>query len=108
ELLNRSLAHPWFGLGLEQDSRITIIDAGIFHHAHNSWVDIFYYTGAVGLLLAVWHLVLILRTFTLDKTLLPVYLWFIFGCLCLFTNGAGLLTRPDAQWLMYWIPAGLI
>ncbi len=80
----------------------------MFHHAHNSWIDILYYTGLIGLILALWHWVLLARSFSRDRDILPLYLWLAFGSLCLFTNGSSLLTRPDAQWLMYWVPAGLL
>ena len=108
ELLDRSLERPLFGLGLERDSRIIIPDVDVFHHAHNSWIDILYYTGLIGLLLALWHWVLLARSFSRDRDILPLYLWLAYGSLCLFTNGSSLLTRPDAQWLMYWVPAGLL
>lgn len=108
ELLDRSLERPLFGLGLERDSRIIIPDVDVFHHAHNSWIDILYYTGLIGLLLALWHWVLLAKSFSRDRDILPLYLWLAYGSLCLFTNGSNLLTRPDAQWLMYWVPAGLL
>ena len=108
ELLQRVPGHLLFGIGYYEDSRILIADVGVFHHAHNSWLDILYYGGALGLLLALWHGVLLARTFSCDRDLLPLYLWWVYGCLCLLTNGSSLLTRPDAQWLMYWVPAGLL
>lgn len=108
ELIHRSIEHPFFGLGLEYNSRIIIPDVDVFHHAHNSWIDILYYTGLVGLLLALWHLLLLLRSFNKSPDILPVYLWLIFGCLCQFTNGSTFMTAPDAKWWMYWVPAGLL
>jgi O-antigen ligase len=108
ELLDRARERPLFGLGLERDARIIIPDVDVFHHAHNSWIDILYYTGLMGLLLALWHWVLLARSFSRDQDSLPLYLWLAYGSLCLFTNGSSLLTRPDAQWLMYWVPAGLL
>lgn len=108
EVLTRTLERPLFGIGLEQNARIIIPDVDVFHHAHNSWIEILYYTGAVGLSLALWHGVLLARSVTRDPDILPLYLWLAYGCLCLFTNGSHLLTRPDAQWLMYWVPAGLL
>lgn len=108
ELLFRSLEHPFFGLGYEQDARIIIPDVDVFHHAHNSWIDTMYYCGLVGLILAVWHGVLIASSFVRNENIMPFYIWWIFGCLCLLTNGSSLLTRPDAQWFMYWVPAGLL
>ena len=108
ELISRSLARPLFGLGYVQDSRIIIPDVDVFHHAHNSWIDILYYCGLVGLMLAVWHGALIANSFVRNENIMPLYIWWIFGCLCLMTNGSSLLTRPDAQWFMYWVPAGLL
>lgn len=108
ELFLRILERPFFGVGLEHDARIIIPDVDVFHHAHNSWIDILYYTGLCGLLLAVWHWALLLRTFSRHRDILPIYLWLAYGCLCLFTNGSGLLTRPDAQWWVYWVPAGIL
>lgn len=108
ELISRSLERPFFGLGYVQDSRIIIPDVDVFHHAHNSWIDILYYCGLVGLLLALWHGALIAKSFVRNENIMPLYIWWIFGCLCLLTNGSSLLTRPDAQWFMYWVPAGLL
>ncbi|WP_323813143.1 O-antigen ligase family protein [Cellvibrio sp. NN19] len=108
DVLQRGLEHPLFGIGYEQNSRITLTNGDIYHHAHNSWVDIFYYCGLVGLLLAVWHGLLMVRSFVRDENIMPLYIWWIFGCLCLMTNGSSLLTRPDDQWFMYWVPAGLL
>lgn len=108
ELLQRSLTHPFIGIGYEQNSRITIAGVDVFHHAHNSWIDILYYSGLIGLGLVSWHGWLVARSYSRDKDVLPLYLWWVYGCICLFSNGSSLLTRPDAQWLMYWIPAGLL
>lgn len=108
ELIFRSSERPFFGLGYVQDARIIIPDVDVFHHAHNSWIDILYYCGLVGLMLAVWHGVLIASSFVRNENIMPLYIWWIFGCLCLLTNGSSLLTRPDAQWFMYWVPAGLL
>jgi hypothetical protein len=100
--------HLFFGIGMEAEARLIIPDVDVFHHAHNSWIDILYYAGSIGLGLALWHLFLLLRSFSREKDVLPLYLWLVYGCICLFSNGSTLLTRPDAQWLMYWVPAGLL
>lgn len=108
ELFSRALENPLFGIGYEENSRIIIPDVDVFHHAHNSWVDILYYSGLIGLALALWHWLLLLRSFSRDRDILPLYLWLAYGCICLFSNGSSLLTRPDQQWLMYWVPAGIL
>lgn len=108
EILTRVIENPFFGIGMEHDARIIIPDVDVFHHSHNSWIDIVYYTGLVGLGLACWHLSLLLSCYSRNPAILPVYLWLIYGCLCLFTNGSNLLTAPGAQWWMYWVPACLL
>jgi hypothetical protein len=108
ELICRSLENMVFGIGLENDARIIIPDVDVFHHAHNSWIDILYYSGWCGLALGLWHLLILLRGFTKKTEILPIYLWFIFGCMCQFTNGSALISAPDAEWWMYWVPAGLL
>lgn len=100
--------HLFFGIGMEAEARLIIPDVDVFHHAHNSWIDILYHAGSIGLALALWHLTLLLRSFSRDRDILPLYIWLVYGCICLFSNGSTLLTRPDAQWLMYWVPAGLL
>jgi len=107
-LVYRVPHHLFFGIGMEAEARIIIPDVDVFHHAHNSWIDVLYHVGSIGLALALWHLVLLLRSFTRDRDILPLYMWLIYGCICLFSNGSTLLTRPDAQWLLYWVPAGLL
>lgn len=107
ELLERAQENPVFGIGYAENSRI-VVDAYEFHHAHNSWVDILYYGGLVGLALSMWHGLLLLRGFSRDEDILPLYLWLAYGCICLFSNGSSLLTRPDQQWFMYWVPAGIL
>lgn len=108
ELFQRVCDNLWFGLGMEIDSRISITNVGVFHHAHNSWIDILYYSGICGLLLALWHLGLLLCRFSTHPDVLPVYMWLIFGCINLFTNGSTLLAAPDAEWLLYWVPAAIL
>ncbi|MBE8716235.1 O-antigen ligase family protein [Cellvibrio polysaccharolyticus] len=98
---------PWVGSGSLADDHMTI-PSGFFHHPHNAWLDIFYRNGLVGLALAVTHLALLLRWFSRDKILLPLYLWLCFGCLCLFTDSRVLFWELNAKWFLYWIPAGLI
>jgi hypothetical protein len=108
-VLARVYEVPLFGIGAEYNARLTIPDVGIFHHAHNSWLDILYFSGLVGVFIALYHLWLLLSVFKRDSaTILPLYLWFVFGCICLFTNGPHLLMPINAHWWVYWIPVGLL
>jgi O-antigen ligase len=98
----------WFGLGVSKDTKLIIADVGIFHHAHNAYLDTLYRTGVFGLILLVAHLGVLLRCWRKNKQLLPLYLWLVFGVLCVMSNTRILFWQLDAKWFLYWIPAGLI
>lgn len=109
EIFFRSIhEHFLFGVGMEKEGRIIIPDLGVFNHAHNAWLDIFYRTGVVGLILALIHLFYILNNFSTSKKLLPLYLWLMYGCLTAMVDSRGFFWQIDVRWFMYWIPAGLI
>lgn len=108
-LLARAFEFPLFGIGAQYDARIIIPDVDVFHHAHNSWIDILYFSGLIGLFIALCHLQLLLSVFKRNSTtILPLYLWLVFGCISLFTNGPHLLMPINAHWWVYWIPVGLL
>lgn len=98
---------PWLGSGSVLDDHLTLA-IGDYHHPHNAWLDIFYRNGLIGLALALAHLLLLWRYFGRDRTLVPLYLWFGFGCICLLTDSRVLFWELNAKWFLYWIPAGLI
>lgn len=109
EVFWRSLCeHSLFGQGMEKDGRIIIPDVDVFNHAHNAWLDMFYRTGLIGLFLSLLHLGYIFRNFSRAPTLIPLYLWLIFGCLTCVVDSRGFFWQIDAKWFLYWIPAGLI
>ncbi|MGN0922408.1 MAG: O-antigen ligase family protein [Cellvibrio sp.] len=107
-LLARTYENAFFGIGALYDPRIIVPDVDVFHHAHNPWIDTVYYAGLVGLFIALCHLQLVLQTFCKHRQILPLFMWFVFGCLCLFTNAPHLLMSINAFWFAYWIPAGLL
>lgn len=107
-VVGQILERPWWGIGLAGDTYITIDGVGVFHHAHNAWLDSFYRTGAVGLVLVLGHLALVARGWARYHTLRPLYLWLVFGLLCLLSDGRLLFWELDAKWFLYWIPTGLI
>lgn len=102
-----ALESPLWGAGSEKMDHLHL-PSGYFHHPHNAWLDIFYRTGAVGLVLAVAHLWVVLRSFRKVDTMLPLYMWLGFGCICLFSDSRVLFWELNAKWFLYWIPAGLI
>ena len=46
----------------------------IFNHAHNAWLDTLYRTGLIGLVLVTVHFFSVVKIFSRDPRLLPLYL----------------------------------
>lgn len=96
-----------WGIGMSEDTVIATA-SGEYHHAHNAWLDIFYRTGVIGLVLALIHLVLLLKRGIADATAKPLVIWLVYGCGCLLVDSRSLFWEIDAKWLFYWIPAALL
>lgn len=108
EILRRCKNNLLFGIGLSQDSKIILADMTEFNHAHNAWLDTLYRVGLIGLILSVIHLMFVIRKFSSERQLLPLYMWLGYGCICSFFDGRGFFWEIGAKWFMYWIPLGLI
>jgi len=102
------------GTGLEKEGRIVIGDLGVFNHAHNAWLDTWYRTGLVGLLLSVAYLAYVYRSLFVGRgvfrspELFPLYLWLTYGCIYCFFDARGFFWQLDPKWFCMWVPAGLI
>ncbi len=109
EVFSRSVSeHLLLGLGLEKDGRIIIPDVDVFNHAHNVWLDTFYRTGLIGLLLALVHVFYVLHKFKPSANLTPLYLWLMFGLIASMFDYRGFFWEIDFKWFLFWIPIGLI
>jgi len=104
--------HLLFGKGLVKTTRLHIPelkdDLPVTHHAHSAYIDAFYWTGLVGAVLMAAHLVFVLCHWSNNSRLLPLFLWFAFGCLTALVDRPGFFEHLNAHWFGYWIPAGLI
>lgn len=104
--------HLVFGAGLPKTTRIHVPslqnDLPFVQHAHNAFVDAFYWTGLVGLLLMCAHMLYVLRHWSNSPKMLPLFLWFLFGCLTALVDRPGFFEHLTPHWFVYWIPAGLI
>ena len=102
----------WFGLGLVKTTRIHVpgLEERLpyTHHAHNAYIDALYWTGLVGLLLMCAHMFYVLRHWSNSPLMLPLFLWFLFGCLTAVVDRPGFFEHLTPHWFVYWIPAGLI
>jgi hypothetical protein len=102
----------WLGQGLVKTTRIHV--PGLedhlpyTHHAHNAYIDAFYWTGLVGVLLMCAHLIYVLRNWSNAAKVLPLFLWFLFGCFTALVDRPGFFEHLTPHWFVYWIPAGLI
>lgn len=96
------------GVGMSKNTNIGISGVDIFNHAHNAWLDTYYRTGLIGLLLIFAHLIAVIKVSLFNKEALPLFLWLCFGCLCSIFDGRCFFWEVGAKWFLYWIPAGLI
>lgn len=80
-------------------------------HYHNVYLGSFVELGLVGLLL---HLSLVLFTIKVgwhyrnDLAANTALMIFIFSCLIGITYGQGVITRVNAQWIVFWLPLSII
>ncbi len=100
--------HLLLGIGLEKEGRIIIPDVDVFNHAHNVWLDTFYRTGLIGLILALVHVFYVLQKFRSSEILMPLYLWLMFGLIASMFDYRGFFWEIDFKWFLFWIPVGLI
>jgi len=92
-----------FGVGARKIMHVESYGV-LYHHAHSSLVEVFYYGGVLALiLLLVCVCTALWKALQLKEKALLIP-WFSYGIMCLATNGHYLLSRPGWQWLMFWIP----
>lgn len=104
------LENPFWGLGF-QDFKLAVPGLKtLYNHPHNLFLDIGIRLGLVGLLLFlfIWIRCAFLawraRGEALGRALLM--LW-VFSTLSLMTDGIGLWLKPNADWMITWLPIGL-
>lgn len=100
--------HAIWGLGLEKEGRIVLSDGTVYNHAHNAWLDMFYRTGVVGLVLSMIYFGYLLRHTLGRRELYPLLLWFVFGCIYSLVDSRGFFWQIDPKWFCIWLPAGLL
>lgn len=100
--------NPLWGSGLEKEGRITLADGSLFNHAHNAWLDMFYRTGLVGVILNLMYLGYLMRHAINQPQLRPLALWLALGCIYSLFDSRGFFWQIDPKWFCIWLPAGLI
>lgn len=99
----------WFGLGYSRDAPLTIAPGISYPHSHNFILDVFRFAGVAGVLLLLAHHLYWLFISLKEKE--EIRLWgliFLYGCLCLLTNGKYVLANLSEFWFIYWLPISII
>ncbi len=106
------LEAPWFGHGYDAPMKIWIsahVDA--MADPHNVWLAVFYYCGAIGLVLWVALYVVAFR-FAWQHREQPWVMissaLLVFGLAASMTEGGSFLSRPKEHWFLIWIPMALM
>lgn len=108
DVIKKSFDNIFIGIGMSEKTDIIISNGATYNHAHNAWIDTYYRTGIVGLLLIVLHLISTVSIGLANKKILPLLLWLCFGCVCSLFDGRVFFGEIGAKWFLYWLPAGLI
>lgn len=107
-VFKNSLQHFWFGAGYLADKSVNVTSLNlVFTHAHNIYLEAFFFGGIVGLGLLLWAIIKALLIATKNRSN-PIYfvtgLTFIYGLVCVFTDGARIINNPHELWLCFWFP----
>jgi len=102
--------NTWFGLGFHE-FQLAVPELKIqFKHPHNLFIDTGVRLGVIGLLLfcGLWLLTLWRAWQARDEALgrMLMALW-VFSTVSLMTDGIGLWRKPNADWLIMWLPVAL-
>ncbi len=109
EVFSRSVSeHLWFGKGMEKFEKIIIPDVDVFDHAHNVWLDTFYHTGLIGLILGLMHVFYVLQKFKPSPVQTTLHLWLMFSLIAGMFDYRTFFWQIDFKWFLFWIPVGLI
>ena len=100
-----------FGRGISTDTRFTLKDGRTRPHGHNAYLGTLFKGGLVGLFLLLSVIGVgfyeSFRYFLKTKNI-TYFALLLFGSICIISGEDKLLTHPDALWLIFWLPLGLI
>lgn len=99
---------PFWGVGLEKEGRIVLEDGRAFNHAHNAWLDMFYRSGLVAVILNLLYFGYLVRHAVSQPQLRPLILWLMLGCIYSLFDSRGFFWQIDPKWFCIWLPAGLM
>lgn len=102
--------NPWFGAGRGRNYiSVDIPNIGTegFSHAHNQFIDSYYFTGSIGLILFILINLYVIYNFSLKKEFFILYTWFLVGFFSSLTGGTA-RNKFEFFLMFYWIPIALI
>jgi O-antigen ligase len=113
-----SLDNIAFGTGFNTDSHLTVsrtvenkVQTIVVPHAHNFYLQIFYWSGAVGVLL---YLAVLLRAIQLtwrtkhDFYCLLSFVSLLYFCVVQTFDVYSIFVRPSYYWACIWLPMGIL
>jgi len=106
QVIKQSMNNFWFGHGYMISKHVLTHDMA-FGHAHNVFIEMFYLGGMVGVLLMAYLIYPALKSYWAkrhNKTVNILASIFIFGLLCMMTDGSKIILHPHALWLSFWLP----
>jgi hypothetical protein len=77
-------------------------------HSHSSLFEAFRTGGLLGGVLLIAMTLLLVRHSLRHPAGYFFLLWFIYGAICLSTNGRTLIVKPSVEWIAFWIPLFLV
>ncbi len=101
---------PLFGHGLVSQLSVTTSQRD-FANAHSAYLQIFWEGGLVGLVLFIGLLGLALQRAWRsgrEGQGYTLFCLFVFACLAMTTDLDTLIGRPREQWMLFWLPLGLL
>jgi len=108
-----STTNPWIGVGINTDVRYEVF--GLWHyHAHNIFVNAYYKTGLIGLVLLIalvaGGIKFGISHYRANPTILNLYplCWFVASIITCLTDHADLIWRPTMVWFLIWMPYGML
>ncbi|MBV1877790.1 MAG: hypothetical protein KUG79_09120 [Pseudomonadales bacterium] len=107
QCLDEGLNNPFFGLGALSTVNI---QGDNFSHCHNIFLDLFRFSGLLGVALLIALLYTVTKTIYSDgcETQKLWSLVLLFGLINLSTDGFVPLTKPTIFWLTFWLPISII
>jgi len=110
-IISKSQENLIFGKGLSTHAKFVMKNDKIVNHTHNVYLGMILYGGLVGLMLLLSLLFLALLnsiSYFIHHNEITFLVLIIFAAICMLTGEDKIITHPDAIWVFFWLPLGLL